>query len=335
MDIRLLREFLVLSECLNFSRAAERLAMTQPVLSRHVKFLEDHFGAQLLNRSTHRVEMTEVGRVFAQEAAKIVGQFEQSVAVIRACPGVGRHSLSIGFLGEATRPFLATFLGRYSERHPKVAIECVDGDLDLIVGRLEKNTCDLGFIIRPQDGLRIDHLSHLTLFSDPLCAVLNRNHPLAARDGVALADVARWPIIGIARHVSPLAHECNQLFFARHEVEYRIAKECPNLESCCFTVEFNEQAIVLLPRHRGFLTGVNSVLKPVTDAGCSFDIDLVWDAANPNPCIRGFLDDFTAFCRNRDWEADLARRFEPAVATPMTAGPVGHDRVSACAVSPG
>lgn len=329
MDIRLLREFLVLSEYLNFSRAAERLNMTQPVLSRHVKFLEEHFGAQLLNRSTHRVEMTEVGRVFAQEAAKIVGQYEQSVAVIRACPGVSRHSLSIGFLGEATRSFLSTFLGRYSERHPKVAIECVDGGLDTIVAHVEKNVCDFGFVIRPQDGGRIQHLRNLTLFRDPLCAVLNRNHPLAGRDGVSLADVAQWPIIAISRQVSPLSHECNQWFFARHGVEFRIAKECPNLESCCFNVEFNDRAVVLLPHHRHYLAGVNSVVKPILDADCSFDVDLVWDPENTNPCVPGFLADFTDFTRHWDWEADLTRRFETMRVDPMAPGAVGHDPVAA------
>ncbi len=305
MDIRLLREFIVLSELLNFSRAAERLNMTQPVLSRHVKYLEDYFGAQLLTRNTHRVEMTDVGRVFATEAGKIVAQYEQSLAVIRACPGVSRHSLSIGLLGEATRTFLSTFLSGYGERHPQVAIECVDGDIDTIMARVDKGESDLAFVIRPRGAKTPERLAHFTLASDPLCLVVNRNHALAVKERVSVGEVAEWPIIGLNRQISPMSFEFNSHFFSRHGFEYKTWKECVNLETVCFNVEFNDRAVVLLPLHRRYLVGANARLIMFAESDCVFEVDLLWDPENANPSLAGFLAEFRDFSRSWDWGPGL------------------------------
>lgn len=314
MDIRLLREFIVLCEHLNFSRAAERLNMTQPVLSRHVKFLEEYFGAQLLTRNTHRVEMTDVGRVFAAEAGKVVAQYERSLAVIRSCPGVSRHSLSIGLLGEATRSFLSTFLVDYSERHPQVAIDCTDGDIDTIMARVEKGDCDLAFVIRPRGGATPEHLKNFTIASDPLCVVVNRNHALATKERVTIAEVAQWPLIGLNRQISPMSHEYNSHFFALHGIEYRTWKECVNLETCCFNIEFNDRAVILLPLHRRSLVGANARLIMFAESDCVFEVELLWDPGNTNPSLRGFLAEFQEFSRTWNWEVDVLREPLPAEA---------------------
>ena len=303
MDIRLLREFVVLSEQLNYSRAAERLNMAQPVLSRHVKHLEEQFGAQLLSRNTHKVEMTDVGRVFAAEAAKIVAQYEQSLAVIRACPGVSRHSLSIGLLGEATRSFLSTFLMGYSERHPHVAIDCIDGGIDTIMAQVDKGDCDLAFVIRPRGGRTPEHLSRFNIVTDPLCVAVNRNHVFGTRERVSVTELAGWPIIGLNRQVSPMSHEYNAHFFSNHGVEYKVWKECVNLETCCFNVEFNDRAVVLLPLHRRYLVGSNARIVMFEESDCVFEVELLWNADNVNPSLPAFLSEFRDFSSTWNWDA--------------------------------
>lgn len=303
MEVRLLREFLVLSETLNFTRASERLNMTQPVLSRHVKLLEQHFGAQLLTRNTHRVELTDVGRVFAGECVKIVAQYEQSLAVIRACPGVSRHSLSIGILGEATRSFLSTFLAGYSDRHPHVAIDCFDGDVDTVMGRVDRGECDLGFVIRPRGASTPAHLANFTIASDPLCLVVNRNHALAGKERVTVDEVAPWPVIGLNRQTSPMSFEFNSHFFSRHGREYKTWKECANMETVCFNVEFNDRAVVLLPLHRRYLVGSNARLIMFAEGDCMFEVEMMWNPENSNPSLNGFLAEFKDFSRAWDWGA--------------------------------
>ncbi|ABD86206.1 LysR substrate-binding domain-containing protein [Rhodopseudomonas palustris] len=305
MDLRLLLEFLVLSESLNFTRAARRLNMTQPVLSRHIKFLELHFGAQLLTRNTHRVDLTDVGRVFAGECAKINAQYEQSLAMIRTCPGVSRHSLSIGILGEATRSFLSAFLIGYNDRHPQVAIDCVDGDVDTIMPRVERGESDLGFVIRPRGAVTPPHLANFTIASDPLCLVINRNHALAVKERVSISDVAQWPMIGLNRQISPMSFEFNSHFFSRHGYEYKTWKECANLETVCFNVEFNDRAVILLPLHRRYLVGANARLIMFAESDCMFEVEMLWNPENSNPSLKGFLTEFKEFSRTWDWSSDV------------------------------
>ena len=287
---------MVLADCLNFSRASERLNMTQPVLSRHVKYLEDHFGAQLLSRNTHKVELTDVGRVVAIEAAKIVEQYEQSMAVIRSAPGVGRQSLSIGLQGEATRSFLARFLTVYSERHPQVTIESFDSDLETISAYLDQGGgCDLAFLIRPHGMAVPAHLEAIPIVADPLCVAVNRHHPLAAQESVSLKEAIKWPIIGLSRQKWPLAYEFNNSFFLRHGLDHKLWKECPNLETCCFNIEFNDRAVILIPMHRRSSIGLNSKLLMVEEADCVFDINVMWNRNRTNACRAVFLKEFREF----------------------------------------
>lgn len=321
MEIRLLREFLVLSEQLNFSRAAERLNMTQPVLSRHIKFLEEYFEVQLLTRNTHKVELTSAGKVFVEEARKILLQYETSLSIIRSSSGKGNRSLSVAFLGEATRPFLSSFLAWFGEQHNDIAIECCDRELDEVVSTLEKGGCDLAFIIRPNGGRDIGSLRRTKIFNDQLCVVVNKKHPLAGQKSVSIRDVSEWPIIGVSRQVSPLAWECNTSFLTRYGLSFKVAKEYPNLRTCCFHLEFDERAIVLMPQHRRYLVEPNCVMIPVAEKDCWFSVELAWNANNANPSIDVFLRAFEAFSAKWSWEEKISEQpdlpVEPFEVSPL------------------
>ncbi|PKU26117.1 LysR family transcriptional regulator [Telmatospirillum siberiense] len=302
MKTTLLREFLVLSKHLNFSRAAEQLNMTQPVLSRHIKYLEDYFDAQFLKRNTHKVELTAVGQLFAEEARKILSQYETSLAVIRNSLGRGQRSLSIVFLGEATRSFLASFLGEFSACHPEISIEYCDIELDAVPDAFDRQACDLAFFIRPHKGRRHEGLRHIHLFKDPLCIAVNKRHPLAQRSVVSIRELGDWPVLGPSRQSSPLAWECCSSFLEHYGIAFTLAKEGSNLETNCFNVEFNERAIVLLPKHRRNLLGDNSVLVEVAEEDCYFNVELVWHVDNMNPNREVFLKEFAEFSGGLKWQ---------------------------------
>ncbi len=324
METKLLQEFLVLANQLNFSRAADLLNMTQPVLSRHIKDLEGYFESQFLKRNTHKVELTAAGQLFAEEARKILSQYETSLAVIRN--SLGRRNLSIVFLGDATRSFLASFLGGFSTRHADIFIQYIDVDLDAVPGAFDKGICDLALFIRPYKGKGCEGLRHIPLFTDPLCIVVNKNHPLAQRRTVSIRELSEWPILGVNRQSSPLAWECNTIFLQRYGVAFTVAKEDSDLATNCFTVEFNERVIVLMPRHRYYLLGGNSVLVKVMEEDCRFNIELVWHIDNINPCREIFLQEFTEFLggqnlRNRLGLSPAEADLEPCAVLPIPGAP--------------
>lgn len=295
METKLLHEFLVLSKELNFSRAAERLNMTQPVLSRHIKYLEEHFESQFLKRNTHKVELTDIGKLFAEESQKILSQYETSVAAIRAFNGKSLNNISVVFLGEAMKSFLSSFLIWFGARHGGISVECCDNELDDIPGALENRACDLAIIIRPSMGRVQDSLRHIPLFADPLCVATNKNHPLAQQSVVSIRDVGNWPLLSVDRNTRPLAWECNAAFLERYGIEINIAKTCANLQSCCFNLEFNDQAVVLIPKHRRYLLGDNAVLIDVAEEDCWFVVEIVWHPKNTNPCRDIFVQELMAF----------------------------------------
>ncbi|WP_316859289.1 LysR family transcriptional regulator [uncultured Cohaesibacter sp.] len=298
MEIRLFREYLVLSKLLNFSRAAEQLGMTQPVLSRHLKYLEEQFDAKLLNRNTHQVELTPTGQLLAEEAEKIVVQYEATFHVIREALGKSQSSLSIMFLGAATREFFTDFLVRFRKHHEAVEINCCDTDLDAIPDALDRHECDLAFLIRPDHQINDKQFKHIELFKDPLCIAVHKDHPLTKKEQVSITDAADYPIIGVDKAVSPLSGECNSYFLERYGVSYGPDVVSPNLPTCCFNLELSTNAVVILPKHQTHLLGKNSTFLRVAEADCQFNVELIWDPKNRNPSISLFIDELDAFLKD-------------------------------------
>ncbi|MEI2384843.1 LysR family transcriptional regulator [Breoghania sp. JC706] len=304
MELRLFREFEVLAEHLNFSRAAEQLNMTQPVLSRHIKYLEEQFQVRLLNRNTHKVELTLAGRIMQEEARKIIAQFEASSQAVRAVKGLGNGKLSVLYLGEATRSFLSLFLGTFRKTSPDITVECCDSQLDAVPEAIRKHTCDLAFVVRPH-GVKesIPAVHSLPLFEDPLYIAVNRKHPLAGRSSVSIREAMEWPIIGTSREIAPRSGECNAYFLERYGFKGTYAVECPNLETCCFYLDIHEEAVALLPLHRRELLSKDTTMVSLVETDCKFDIELIWGRENRNPCIDIFVREFREFSEDHDFAA--------------------------------
>src|SRR5690625_2301958 len=120
MELRHIRYFLALAEELNFSRAAERLYIAQPPLSRQIKELEDKIGAKLFHRTNRQVELTNAGKVFLKKAYHILDQVEQACISTRLSSTGREGEFHIGFNG-AIHDLIPT-LQNYRELYPEVGI---------------------------------------------------------------------------------------------------------------------------------------------------------------------------------------------------------------------
>lgn len=294
MKMQLLYEFMQLANLLNFSQAAQKMNVTQPVLSRHMKMLEDKLGVVLFIRSTHKVALTSAGKLFLEEARKIVQQYEGSLAIINAFAGKGYRQLKIVVLGEAIQDFLTPFLTQFQQDYADITIECRDNELDEALRFLEEHACDLGFVIRP-NFLENNRFCALPFLTDPLCVAVNRHHPLAKRGKVSLREVSEWPIIRVDHRESPLFEQFSTRFFDHYNIAYRLDKEYPNLKTCCFNLEYRKDVALLMPKHRQYLLGDNSVLLEVIEDDYWFNLELVWDNQNTNTDINIFLTEFRKF----------------------------------------
>ena len=176
-DISQLRCFVAVAEELHFSRAAERLNMTQPPLSRQIRLLEHHVGTQLLERTSRNVRLTAAGKAFLPDAARILRMAEEAAATARRVAQGEMGTLSIGFTAASGYSLLPQIVRQLRELSPGISLT-----LKELVSRSQLDALDAGQL---DVGLLRPHVEHGELETVAL-----------ARDGLVLAiperDAANW-----------------------------------------------------------------------------------------------------------------------------------------------
>jgi DNA-binding transcriptional LysR family regulator len=147
-EISQLRCFVAVAEELHFSRAAERLNMTQPPLSRQIRLLEHHVGAQLLERNSRTVRLTAAGKAFFPEAARILRIAEEAMFAARRAAKGEQGSLAIGFTSASGYSLLPEVVRRLRERSPGVSLTLKELVSTMQVEALNAGELDLG-LMRP------------------------------------------------------------------------------------------------------------------------------------------------------------------------------------------
>ncbi|MEU5090036.1 LysR substrate-binding domain-containing protein [Streptomyces sp. NPDC021356] len=189
MELRTLRYFVAVAEELHFGRAAARLHMSQPPLSRAIKRLEAEAGAALFERSSAGVALTAVGAVLLEEARALLEQADR--AAVRVAAAAGAATVTIGILGDSTDPAAARLADTYRRRHPDVEVRVRDTDLTDPTCGLHAGLVDVALTRGPFDGTG---LSVRELRADPVGALLRADDPLARRGSLEPAELAdrRW-----------------------------------------------------------------------------------------------------------------------------------------------
>ncbi|MER6275495.1 LysR family transcriptional regulator [Streptomyces sp900105245] len=170
MELRTLRYFVAVAEELHFGRAAARLHMSQPPLSRAIKQLEADIGALLFARSPTGVTLTAVGAVLLDEARALLDHADR--VRVRVSAAAGLATLTVGILGDGTDPGVGRLAATYRRNHPGIDIRVRDTDLT-----------------DPTCGLRVR-----VLRTDPVGVVLRADDPLARRAELRLPELSdrRW-----------------------------------------------------------------------------------------------------------------------------------------------
>ena len=298
MKIQQLYEYIVLAELLNFTKASQRLCITQPVLSRHIKELEEYFNAELLARDTHKVQLTTAGELVLAEAKNIVSQFEKSLATINSFTGNSKQKLSIVYLGEAVHYILGDIVQHFTQHHPNISTSFRDCELEEAINFLRTGEYDGGFLLRPNEGKCFEEFDAIPFLTDPLCIAVNKSHPLANKTNVSIKELVNYPIIREDPKEFMLSDIFNTSFFKRYNLNFKLYKEYPNLKTCLFNIEINKDIILLLPKHRLSLIGKNTVLIDIEEKDCFYYLEFVWHKKNTNPSLMKFIKEFRQFLHN-------------------------------------
>ncbi|WP_234327108.1 LysR family transcriptional regulator [Streptomyces sp. NRRL WC-3742] len=189
MELRTLRYFVAVAEELHFGRAATRLHMSQPPLSRAIKQLEAEAGALLFTRSPTGVTLTPVGSVLLHEARALLDHADR--LRVRVSVAAGASTITVGILADGTDPGVARLAAAYRRSHPGIDIRVRETDLTDPTCGLRAGLVDVALTRAPFDETA---LTVRTLRADPVGVVLPADDPLARRDGLSLAELAdrRW-----------------------------------------------------------------------------------------------------------------------------------------------
>jgi DNA-binding transcriptional LysR family regulator len=280
LDLRKLRYFVAVAEELHFGRAAERLYIAQPVLSRQIRKLEQEVGTELLIRSSRKVALTPAGTQLLDEAKSLLAAAD---AAQRRVGNItrGQTALRIAFfVGDDFAPALRAF----STTRPDVAIELVriywhDQTEVLLDGR-----ADVAFVHLPIDDQGLDLLP---IRSEPRVAVLPLGHPAADRPELSIAELADDPVI-IQRGASPgwqSFHNVDPRPDGRHP---RPGPAVDNVEEKLQHVAAG-RAISFLPASVAAAVDQPGVVYvPVTDIP-PIKICLAWKSGAPTPLVAAFV----------------------------------------------
>ena len=206
MELWHLRYFQAVAEELSFSRAARRLHVAQPALSRAVKQLEAVLGAPVFERSRHHVRLTPAGAVLLRETALLLQQFEESLRRVRRTAAGEEGELRLGYIGPPTQPFLGRLLHEYRKQYPLVAIHLEERTPERVWEMVAKGRLSAA-ITRPVLTHQALGLRTLVLCQEKLGIVVPDVHPLAKRRFVPWTALAREPLIVLARREGMGLHD--------------------------------------------------------------------------------------------------------------------------------
>src|SRR5215467_4111037 len=149
MELRHLRYFLVVGEVLNFTKAAARLRVAQPALSRQVQDLEDEIGVDLFRRSPRGVTLTAEGKLFLEETRELLKRADESVEKVRALARGESGELHIGYSAVPTANILPPALAAFRKAVPRVKVSLHDLASDELVAGLRNTTLELAVMVQP------------------------------------------------------------------------------------------------------------------------------------------------------------------------------------------
>lgn len=287
IDLQQLRAFIVLSEEMHFGRAAHRLNMTQPPLTRQIQSLEKSVGVQLLDRTSRSVKLTHAGRLLVREARRLLAGAERLVADVQRAAAGDIGPVRLGFTAGSGYGFLPALLAQV--RPKTLGIDLILHEMVSVrqFEALATDQLDAG-ILRPP----IDHakFASMRLYREDFVVALPRGHGLEGKPGLTPGDLEGEDFIMYSPYEAKYFYDIilNMLHSASARVN--IVHYVPQIHSMLALVR-SELGVAIVPRSAMIINERSLVFRPLVDAvENSAELFIVWCRDNENPALRRFLD---------------------------------------------
>lgn len=281
MDLRHLRYFQAVAEELSFSKAAHRLHVAQPALSRTVKELEERLGVMLMARTRRLVALTPAGSVLLHETGVLLQRFDEALRRVQRTAAGEEGELRLGYIGPPTQTFLGRILKEYRRRFPRVSVVLEERTPERVWEMVARGRLEVG-LTRPVLAHRALGLHTLLLRREPLVAVLPAAHQLAARSRLAWRQLTDEPLILLARREGVGLYEaildaCRQARFVP-----KLAHTPSLVDTVLSYVEAGAGLGVISDSVSSLGAGRPVVFRPLAPAH-TVDLVMVWSDRNDAP----------------------------------------------------
>ncbi len=200
METRLLKYFSVLAEELHFGKAAKRLHISQPPLSRQIKDLEEELGVRLFNRTKRNVQLTEYGKYLKQESHKLFNQIDVMKNHLELMKKGTIGQIKIGYVGDFMHSIFPDILCALKQAYPKIETILLESDTESQISALRTGFIDIGFVRTP---IEVKDIIINPIYEETFSLILSKSHPLSTRKKIPLKKLADEPYIGFSPKCPP------------------------------------------------------------------------------------------------------------------------------------
>ncbi len=286
MELRHLRYFITVAEELNFSKAALKLYTAQPSLSQQIKDLEEDVGVKLLHRTKRKVELTEEGAVFLEQARLTLAQADKAIAMARQVSQAKQQMLRIGFVPVAEMKIFPYVLPNLRVQNPDLKIELLSMNNTDQMKALKRGDLDITFT---RHDFNNDEVESLFVLREPLIFILPKDHPLAKYERIPVKALNGIDFIIPSAEQSLTLHNTILDFAKANNIEFNIVQKADN-------ILFNINSIgmglgcTILPGYIAPLSMNNTVIRSLNVELPQLDLYVSYRKNNSSLSVKKFME---------------------------------------------
>ena len=283
MEFRHLRYFEAVADTLHYGRAAARLHISQPPLSRQIRAFEEEMGARLFTRTTRGVRLTAAGRALLPEARRLLREAAALVDGARHLAAGGAGTLRLGFISTASYNVLPRLLPEFHRRRPGIRLQLHEATSDQQLARLRELELDAGLVVAPVTELG---LRYLPLLREPLVAALPARRRWPRH--LSLAALADEPFILFPRKAGPGLYDLIVGYCRAAGYAPRVAQEAVQTPTIISLVAAG-MGVALVPASLRHMRRTGVVYRAMAEKSPLMEVGLAWREGDEEPAVTALV----------------------------------------------